>query len=234
MAINPLMTFKLVKYLKAKPGARIASMGYPDIIASPKQVSEWTAGCLQPLKYRVDSDVICTRHGIKDSRKIPDAESFFGLFGATLDVFDIVRERGSEILCDLNYELDAKHHDQYEYVIDVGTLEHCFNIAQAAKNMASLLKEGGHIFHENPFNWGNHGFYGLNPTWYGDFYGQPGFVLHDCRFLFRNGQHVVLDGTDRFYRFVWANGEVNCYAMAERVSILPITWPTQTKYKRAE
>lgn len=226
------MTFKLVKRLKEKPGARIAAMGYPDIVASAKQIEEWTAGCLRPLKYRVDSDVICKRHGIKESRPIPDAESFVGLFGATLDVFDIVRERGSEIPCDLNYPIDAKHHDQYDFVLDVGTLEHCFNIAQAAVNMASLLRKGGTIFHENPFNWCNHGFYGLNPTWYADFYGQPGFALHDFRFLFSNGKHVVLEAADRVVRCLWQEQiEANCYAMAERTEILPINFPMQTKYK---
>lgn len=233
MAINPLMTFKLVKALKTKPGARIAAMGYPDIIAPEKLIGELTKGILTPLTYRIDSDVICRRHGLANSRRIPDAEAFFGLFGASMDVFDIVQERGGEILCDLNEPIDEKHVGQYDFVLDVGTLEHCFNIGAAARNMASLLKAGGVIFHENPFNWGNHGFYGLNPTWYGDFYGQPGFALQDCRFLMRDGKHSPFEGDERFGRFIWQHGEANCYAMAQRTEILPIGWPTQTKYKRA-
>jgi hypothetical protein len=230
MALNPLMTLKVAKLLK--PGDRIASMGYPDIVASEKLIVGLTEG-KRPVVYREDSEAICKRHGIKPRRPIPDAADFFALFGAKLDVFDIVQERGGEILCDLNDPLDRSHHAQYDFVLDVGTLEHCFNIAQAALNMGSLLKAGGTIFHENPFNWGNHGFYGLNPTWYGDFYGQPGFELRDCRMLARDGSTAVVEGPARFGRFIWGTGEANCYAMAQRTEVLPIAWPTQTKYKRA-
>lgn len=233
MAMNPLMTFKLVKRLKEKPGARIAAMGYPDIVAPQKNVAEWTKGCLRPLSYRLDSEQICLRHGVLPSRPIPDAESFFGLFGAKLDVFDIEQERGGEILCDLNKPIDEAHVGKYDFVVDVGTLEHCFNIGQAALNMASMLNAGGVIFHENPFNWGNHGFYGLNPTWYADFYGQAGFILHDCRLLRRDGGQAKMESRSRVQRFIWAEGEANCYAMAQRVEVQPIGWPTQTKYKRA-
>lgn len=233
MAITPLMTIKVVRELKKRPGARIASMGYPDIIASEKTIAEMTEGILKPLAYRVDSDAICMRHRIEPPRRIPDAESFFGLFGATLDVFDIVQERGAEILCDLNYWLDPKYERQYDIVLDVGTMEHCFNIAQAAMNMAGLVKQGGVIFHENPFNWGNHGFYGLNPTWYGDFYGQPGWELRDCRLLERNGKHAPMEGNARKYRFIWSGGEANCYAMAERTALLPLSFPSQSKYRKA-
>jgi hypothetical protein len=232
MALTPLVTLKLVKRLKARPGSRIAAMGYPDIITSEQAIEALTEGCVRPLAYRLDSDSICMRHSIVPSRRIPDAESFFGLFNATLDVFDVVKERGGEILCDLNEPIAEEHVGKYDFVLDVGTMEHCFNVAQAARNMASLLNVGGVIFHENPFNWGNHGFYGFNPTWYADFYGQPGFTLHDCRILTRDGKQAVIEGMDRFYRFIWNQGEANCYAVAERTAILPIAWPTQTKYKR--
>ncbi len=234
MSINALMTFKLVGRLKKKPGARIAAMGYPDIVAPEQLINDLTIGLVAPLQYRDDSEAICTRHGIPAGRKIPDAASFFAAFGATMDVFDIVQERGGEILCDLNDPMDPRHACQYDFVLDVGTLEHCFNIGQAARNMVSLLGAGGVIFHENPFNWGNHGFYGLCPTWYADFYGQAGFQLHDLRFLLRDGKQIPLAGAERTRRFNIAAGEVNCYAMAERTELLPITWPTQTKYKKKQ
>ena len=231
MALTPLMTLKAAKAMK--PGARVAAMGYPDIIAPESVVEKLTETCLRPLRYRVDSELICKRHGINPYRRIPEAESFFESLGATLDVFDVVQERGGEIVCDLNFPIEEKYRGQYDVVLDPGTLEHCFNIAQAAFNMASLLKVGGLIFHENPFNWGNHGFYGLNPTWYADFYGQPGFALHDCRLLMRDGKHAVVEDKARVRRFMWSGEEANCYAVAERTQILPLTFPTQTKYRRA-
>ena len=77
--------------------------------------------------------------------------------GIELDVYDITTERGFEIKTDLNFPLILEK--SYDIVIDIGTLEHCFNIGQALMNMASLVGEKGFILHENPYNWGNHGFY---------------------------------------------------------------------------
>lgn len=220
MALGTYMTMELLKRLKA--GARIASMGYPDMIAPLDYLEEYAD--LRSIDYRKDSPTICRRHGIA-FRGIPDAHSFFGAIGAKLDVYDVVKERGCEIIFDLNYPLPFE--ERYDFVLDVGTLEHCFNIGQAALNMAGLLKDGGIILHENPFNWGNHGFYGLNPTWYADFYGQPGFRLLDCKMLTRDGRVGEAPLTKRF---VYTETEVNVFAVAERTKTMPIAWSVQTKY----
>jgi hypothetical protein len=95
--------------------------------------------------------------------------------------------------------------------------------------MAGLLKDGGVIFHGNPHNSGNHGFYGLQPTWYADFYGQDGFDLLYCVLQQRGTEEQLqppLTG-----RFSLPAAEVNIFAAARRTAILPIQWPTQTKYK---
>ncbi len=219
---------------RLKPGARIASMGYPDMIAPPPAIEKMLGAQYFDLQYRGDSDAICGRHAIDPPRKIPDAMSFFGLLGAELDVFDIVQERGDEIICDLNYPIDnfnaqREYLEEYDFVLDVGTLEHCFNISQAAFNMVNLLKKGGIIFHENPFNWGNHGFYGLNPTWYADFYGQAGLRLITCIIRTKEGRLVSVSPTER-YSFL--GEEANLFAIAERTEILPLTFPMQTKYRK--
>lgn len=227
MALTSLVLSEVCKRTKA--GARIASMGYPDIIAPLEEVwallGERTAA---HLEYRDDSEDICRRHLGTERRKVPDAKSFFSLLGARLDVFDIVQERGDEILCDLNEPM--RHTVEYDIVIDPGTLEHCFNIAQAAFNMANLVKLGGAIFHENPFNWGNHGLYGLNPTWYHDFYESNGFKLVDCRLIYKGGE--VRD-VPRTQRFVYTGPEANLFAVAERIEVVQMRYPVQTKYRRA-
>jgi hypothetical protein len=118
---------------------------------------------------------------------------------------------------------------KYDFVIDVGSAEHCFNIGTAFVNMASLLKRGGVILHENPHDWGNHGFYGIQPTLYADFYGQPGFKLHEC-WLCPRGDEPIKD-IERRKRFAYNGPEANMIAIAERTEILPITFPVQGKYK---
>src|SRR3990167_1871592 len=177
MALSISQTAALGGILKT--GMRIASMGYPDIIAPKDMIEEMLNHDSGALEYRKDSEVICKRHGIQQVR-IPDAHSLFELLGCELDVYDVVQERGCEHLCDLNYPWSSilgedGTQQKYDIVLDVGTVEHCFNIAQAMMNMAGLLKINGIIIHENPFNCGNHGFYNLNSTWYHDFYTANGF-----------------------------------------------------------
>lgn len=223
MALSSLLMQELCKRLK--PGAVIASMGYPDIIAPHKALQAILGAKFYFLKYREDSEQIQKWHGA--TQKVPDADSFFGLQGCMLDVFDIARHRGVERLCDLNEPFTVPH--GYDFVIDVGTMEHCFNIGIAACSMAGMLKQGGIILHENPFNWGNHGFWNINPTFYADFYGQQGFRLHECWLVPRDGEPIK--DIERNKRFAYNGPEANMIAIAERVETLPIAFPVQGKYK---
>ena len=224
MALNPLMLIKLVELMK--PGQAIASMGYPDIVMPEKDIEAFLDG--KEIKYRPEADKICMRHGIK-LQKIPDAESFFEAFGVALDVYDVVEERGGEVIVDLNYPIPSQACGQYDYVLDVGTLEHCFNIPQALINMAALVNVGGVVFHDNPFNWGNHGFYNVCPTLFADFYAENGFEVQYLKLIPRGGQEiweVPLTG-----RFVYTDKEANIFTVAKRVEIKEFTFPTQSKYK---
>lgn len=237
MGLSTQLMQELCKRLK--PGARVASMGYPDILATPGAVADIIGQRINDLKCRSDSKEIGSWHGV--GHPIPDAHSFFELQGATLDVYDVARHRGDEILCDLNKPLLLRSWKEpviaqfsYDFVLDIGTLEHCFNITQAAMNMASLLKEGGIILHENPYNWGNHGFYNINPTWYADFYGQKGFELLDLQMIARNceGDGRNIGEVPRTKRFQYLKSEANMIAIARRVEILPIVFPVQSKYAK--
>lgn len=212
-----------------KPGMRVASLGYPDLIAPLELILPLLGDKAEKLTYRDDSPLICRRHGLKE-RQIPDAESFFALLDCDLDVYDVVRERGGEIILDLNYGMPSwVRAFNYDIVLDIGTIEHCFNIAQAAFNMAGMVKLGGHILHENPFNWGNHGFYSLNPTWYADFYAANGFKVLELMLVTRDGRTSTVPATQRF---VATGEEYNALAVAQRVEDKIFALPTQTKYAK--
>jgi len=215
-----------------KPGMRVASFGYPDIVAPQEMWGNILGTTHRPVEVRKDSESICKRHGL-ESRPIPDAHSFFKLKSCELDVYDIVRERGCEILCDLNYEVPMMHWtgylQKYDIVLDVGTAEHCFNIGQAMINMASMVKEGGYIIHENPANWGNHGFYNLNPTLFYDFYTDNGFEVEELKLVTRDGRQVVVPPTQRFK---FPPEEMNIFCLAKRVRVQNFIYTTQTKYKQ--
>ena len=224
MALSIAQTIALHNLLRE--GMKVASFGYPDMIAPPSLMDR-LVGTKTGLKYRTDSDAICRRHGM-ERRPIPDAEHLFALLGCTLHVYDIVQERGCEILCDLNDPMVVIH--DYDIVLDVGTVEHCFNIGQAMMNMAGMVKVGGYIVHENPFNCGNHGFYNLNPTFYKDFYTANGFTVLSCLLSTRDGR--VCD-VPHASRFSFLEQEINTYALARRDSVVPFTFPMQAKYAKA-
>lgn len=214
----------------AKEGMGVASMGYPDVISHPKELEAILGAKVYRLKYREDSKSIATWHGAE--WQIPTAESFFALLGLKLDVYDIVEHRGGEILRDLNDPLPESDLGRYDIVLDVGSLEHCFQIGQAAFNMAGLLKEGGVIIHENPFLAGNHGFYSLNPTFYADFYLQNGFAIESCELVAWGGKRdgVYVPMTHRFK--LDTSEELSCFVMAKRVKVQPLRTPLQTKYAK--
>lgn len=225
MALSITQTLALQSILK--PGMAVASFGYPDIIAPLSTINTWLGKMSGFLEFRPDSPEICARHGLRQ-HDIPDAHSLFSLLGCDLDVYDIVKERGCEILCDLNNS-NAVFTGEYDIVLDVGTVEHCFNISQAMINMAGMAKEGGYIVHENPFNCGNHGFYNLNPTFYVDFYETNGFEIIECKLVNRNGDHAVVPLTQRFKA---CGEEVNTFALARRIKIGGFVNPVQSKYRK--
>jgi SAM-dependent methyltransferase len=227
MALTPLLLEEVMKRLT--PGKAVVSMGYPDITASRAWLRERLGEKILALKWREDAESICKRHGIPQ-QDIVDSESLFGCFDCSLDVFDIVQERGTEIVLDLNYPVPENAVGQFDFCLDVGTTEHCFNAPQALVNMASVVKVGGVVMHENPFNWGNHGFWNLNPTLFEDFYTANGFEVESI-WLVPRGKDEAYEAP-RTKRFVYTQGEANLITIARKVEKVPLTYPTQTKYKK--
>jgi len=211
----------------------VLSLGYPDIIASTGELTElFGADLAAALEYRADSESIARWHGMPSGTRIPDSAQFFAFLGYDLEVLDIVAARGGELIHDLNQPVPRELHRRYALVIDPGTLEHCFNIAQAAKNLAEMVAPGGCVFHGNPMNLYNHGFYNLNPTWYHDFYAANGFeleVMHAVADPLRSFSRYAVPPTGRFRD---AAPDSSLYVLVRRVSDAPVVWPTQTKYVR--
>lgn len=70
---------------------------------------------------------------------------------------------------DLNMPTGVINPEQFDVVINHGTAEHIFNIAQVFKTMHDRCEVGGLMIHEAPFTgWIDHGFYCLQPTLFYD------------------------------------------------------------------
>jgi hypothetical protein len=211
----------------------VLSLGYPDILASSEQLGAlFGAELVEALEFRPDSAQIARWHGLSEDSRIVESAHFMALLGYDLEVLDVVEARGGELLLDLNEAVPQRLHRRYALIIDPGTLEHCFNIAQAARNLAEMVAPGGCVFHGNPLNMYNHGFYNLNPTWYRDFYAAIGFEIEQML-----GVANPLTGLKRFEvpptaRFASVPENSSLYVLARRVADAPIRWPTQSKYLR--
>lgn len=210
---------------------RVISLGYPDILARPEQLEQVLgAEMMARVGYRGDADSIRRWHGVKDDYPIAEAASVFLALGYALDVIDVAAARGGELLHDLNEPLPETLSGSCAAVIDAGTLEHCFNIGQAVKNVAGLVAVNGFVMHGNPLNMFNHGFYNLSPVWYHDFYRANGFVLETA--LLVNGEPPRLQtmAAPLEQRFGGVPDNTVVVAVARRREIRPIAWPIQGKY----
>jgi len=222
MGINVLM---LEVITKLKGSGKALSAGYPDVLV-PMQYVKQITGCDVPAKK--DAEEIIKWHSLK-IQEIPDTQELFTALGYSLEVVDIHSSRGCERVVDLNYPQAL---GEFDLVIDPGTVEHCFNIAQAVMNLAQAVKVGGHIVHSLPMSTFNHGFYNINPTWVHDFYGQNGFHVKHCLAYTRavKGQGAAIFEPPKHLRFREAPNDVTMLVVAQRFKVQELRYPTQQKY----
>jgi hypothetical protein len=84
-------------------------------------------------------------------------------FGATLvDSYDYSGYEGATYVVDLGRPIVPQQ--QYDTILDCGTAEHVFDVAQALRNLSSLCTPGGQIIHVLPANnFCGHGFWQFSP-----------------------------------------------------------------------
>lgn len=241
MAI-PRMSLKVVKFILDELEARkaseatwkILSLGYPDVLASRDYLADvFGKEVASRVEVHPNSDAIIRWHKVEQiTDVIPESVSLFRLLNCELDIVDITKARGNEIIIDLNEALPDELVEKYDLVIDCGTLEHCFNIAQAIKNLAMMVKKDGYIMQINPLNWFNHGFYNFNPTFYHDFYNENGFKI----LWYTAVQDAVFDPKiaelPAYSRFNNIPEELTNNLIVKREEVRAIRWPIQTKYKK--
>jgi hypothetical protein len=96
------------------------------------------------------------------------ADPLFRLLGAgRVDSMDASAYEGATMVHDLNEPIPSSLRSRYSVVIDSGSLEHVFNIAQALRNCLEMVDDGGHFIAIGPANnTMGHGFYQFSPELY--------------------------------------------------------------------
>lgn len=108
-------------------------------------------------------------------------EPFFAALGCEeLQSLDASRYEGCTIEHDLNKPIPQTLRESYDCVIDVGTLEHVFNLPVALASCMDMVRVGGHlIICTMANNYFGHGFYQFSPElFYRVLHQDYGFVIN--------------------------------------------------------
>ena len=171
-AANICETIVLMRSLIAKKKVNIAFLGYTDLMLSAEAWKTLNVD-QETLDNRQNSENLIKIHGRGDVQVVPTLTSALNsIIGEQfeLTIFDFTKYEGSEVEWDFNFPIPDEFRNKFDIVIDAGTCEHIFNIAQALSNVQLMLSQGGIAYHGGPLCWPNHGFYGYNPTLFADFY----------------------------------------------------------------
>ncbi len=193
-----LLPSEIIKFLqeareKGIKGKTLAMMGKQDILV------EWDPfmKTVKNLGFRYDP-VIADK--IKGQRNI-NAFDLFHMFGfEEVNAVDRSGYEGADIIFDLNDTLPGSLRKRFDYVINGGTLEHVFDVANAMKNMSEMVKDNGMIMHIAPAaGWVDHGFYSISPTFFQDYYSANGFMIKHLMFEFILSQMPDSSGLQRTF-----------------------------------
>ncbi len=88
-----------------------------------------------------------------------------------------------DIIFDLQDEFPDELYERFGVVLDVGTLEHVFDVHQSYTNVMNMVKTGGYIIHLTPVTAVNHGFYHFSPTFFNDLYTANGFKMESMNLI---------------------------------------------------
>jgi len=93
------------------------------------------------------------------------ADDLFRMLGfERIESLDVSDYEGATIVHDLNTPLPKDLHEQFDLVLDGGTLEHVFNFPVALKSAMEMVKVGGSlIIIDGMNNLCGHGFYQFSP-----------------------------------------------------------------------
>lgn len=204
--------------LKDLPGD-IVCLGYPDMLLT------------EELDIPEVSDADDIRSWHKWTGKVYDADEAFRLIGKTAVYLDVHASRGKERIVDLNRMVPPDLMDTADIVLDIGTIEHCFNIGHAFMNCVTMCKVGGTVIHTNPMNACNHGFWNISPTAYVDFYTHHGFSIIRMQSFSGSKRERAFEPVPLTGRFHANQNSWLAVEVRKEPSEVPETcWPTQSKY----
>ena len=172
-------------------------------------------------------------------RQIPKKEqeycerSLQHFFGATnVDSIDNSGYENASIIHDMNKPAPEKLWGSYDTVIDVGTLEHVFDIAKALNNCAKLCRVGGKIIHILPANgFCGHGFWQFSPELFYSLYCAENGFAHTAVYVadrwHSHARYFVAKPSNGIRVNLLSNDEVYVMVVTEKIASKEAHWNVQ-------
>jgi SAM-dependent methyltransferase len=150
---------------------RLLLLGQADVYFSQQQLQKMARTARVALA--TDVPVLPSHASVLADKGYISGETLFRQLGFdAISVMDVSRFEGADIQFDLNSEdIPPDLAEQFDAIIDHGTLEHVFHLPNALRNLFRMLKPDGRVIHSAPSgNFFDHGFYMFQPTLFMDFY----------------------------------------------------------------
>lgn len=230
MAVSNITYLKMIDVIKQHlsnvENKKVVCLGYPDLLVEERYLTSiYGEAFVKTIPEDKYSEDIRVWH--KSSLpKIYDAIFLLNHHGFDVTIFDPVIHRGIETSVDLNEPIDEKFYNQYDLVIDTGTLEHCFNVGQAFKNVCKTVKVGGVFMTAAPMTKLNHGYWNFGTIVHYDGFTQNGFEILDRAFYHR-GEELQTGQINP--KRIPLKSIATC--IAKKTQDIEWTWPIQGKYK---
>ena len=144
---------------------KMLSIGYPDLFLNNESIQSLPQDA---VKYTIENKKALKWHGLSDRQytylSIEQLVQEYKWSFEYLDIHPGTGDTQNYIQVDLNQPIPENLYCGYDLIIDSGSAEHCFNIAQVFENYFHMLKPGGILLQYMPFLSPNHGFWSINPT----------------------------------------------------------------------
>jgi hypothetical protein len=139
----------------------------------------------------------------------------------------------ADLRLDLNAALPGDLVGRFSTVLNAGTVEHVFDIAQALANIHDLIAPGGTIVHIGPISWYQHGYYNLNPLLFSELAKLNNYRLLAEAFHFKSD---VLANPSRFSLRAWSKktiGHPTLYITYDGKEVTPCRAAIDTVFQTA-
>ncbi|MBK9946885.1 MAG: hypothetical protein IPP12_06855 [Nitrospira sp.] len=130
----------LSRIISSRHSPHLLFLGYPDLLTDeaswPLQSVTW-----HDAPKRRNTGRVWAGHGRAHIKNYPMVETkgLFQSLGCEVTVADAIRRGNEDVVMDLNHPAPENMCGRFDIIIDPGTLEHCFNIAQAFDNIDRML-----------------------------------------------------------------------------------------------